>query len=227
MNKNKSPFLSFLVALFLLLPSFPVMAWDCDWDFCDCFCQPLDLSVEGKVAYFRPCSKRVRDIYGSGWADYQLEISKGIFCDWKIWAGVNGFSRKGESLGFHDHTRLQLIPVNVGLKYYFPCPDNFKIYLGGAVSYSFLSIRDHTEYLHRRTEKSDWGGLVQAGITYNYFECAYVSIFADYFYQKFDFHSNHISSGYGSEYYYESGYIERRRLDMCGYKLGVGLGYTF
>lgn len=219
MNKIRAIIYSLIIAAALLMPALPIVAWDC--------CDPLDISVEARVAYYHPSSSKVRRIYGDGWADYQLEVSKGIFCDWRIWAGVSGFSREGESIGFHDHTRLQLIPVSLGVKYYYPFCDDFKAYVGGAACYSFLRIKDDSEFVRRHTHKNDWGGLVQAGLTYNFWECAYVSCFFDYFFQEFSFHDSHHRSSYGSNYDYGSRFIERSDLDMSGYKLGVGFGYTF
>lgn len=223
MHKNKSLVCALLTAAIFFVSSLPLMAWD-GWE---CCCDPFDFAVEARVAYYHPSSSKVRRIYGDGWADYQLEISKGVFCDWRIWAGVSGFSREGDSIGFHDHTRLQLIPLSFGVKYFFPCWDDCKLYLGGAACYSFLRINDDSDYIRRHTHKNDWGGLIQAGLTYNFWDCAYVSFFVDYFFQEFRFHDSHRSSGdsYGS--FYDGGYIERTNLDMSGYKLGVGLGYTF
>ena len=220
MSIIKSFIYALIVTAALLVPFLPIMAWDC--------CESLDISVEGRVAYFHPSSSKVRRIYGDGWADYQLEISKGVYENLRIWAGVNGFSRGGESKGFHHHhTRLQLIPINFGLKYYIPFCTDFNFYLSGAASYSFLRIKDNSHYVHEHTHKNGWGGLVQAGITYDFWRCAYVNLFAEGFFQEFDFHNSHGSSGYGSYNSSSSRFIKRHKLDMSGYKLGVGIGYTF
>ena len=212
MYKKSIPY---IILSFLFISFLPLNAWEC--------CEPLDIAIEARVAYYHPSSNRVRRIYNNGWADYQLEISKGIFRDWRIWTGVSGFSEKGRSIGFKDHTRLQLIPVYLGIKYFFPLCNGFKIYAGGAACYSFLRIKDDSDYVHRHTHKNDWGGLIQSGVTYNFWNCAYISAFADYFFQEFKFHDSYRSS-YSC---YHSGYIERNKLDMSGYKIGVGIGMTF
>jgi outer membrane protein W len=114
------------------------------------------------------------------------------------------------------------------VKYFFPCFDAFKLYIGGGGCYSFLNIKDKSEYVHRHTHKDQWGGLLQAGLTYQFWECAYVSFFADYLFQTFDFHDSHFHSSHrGSDSFGGSGHIERHKLDMSGFKLGVGLGYNF
>lgn len=262
MYKNKILSSLFLTG-FLMLLSLPVEAWDC--------CGPLGLTAEARVAYYHPTSNRVRRVYGDGWADYQLEVSKsfrgfgfgglfggrddeccgccggsGGFCsdlEWSLWVGVSGFSRKGESFttsygsggsyfgsgssGFNDDTRLELIPINFGVKIFYPIFCNTKFFIGGAASYSFLRIRDHSEYVHQHTRREEWGGLVQSGVTYTICDWLVVSAFFDYFFQTFDFHDTHYSSHYGSYYFYDDRFIERNELDLSGYKVGVGLGLTF
>jgi outer membrane protein len=249
---KKSFFYSLFLTGFLMLLSLPVEAWDC--------CGPLGVTAEVRVAYYHPNSSRVRRIYGSGWADYQFEVSKsftgfgGLFgcgnsccgnwgssgcCDTcgdggffsnletRVFVGVSGFSRKGESIGFHDHTRLQLIPINFGARLYYPIFCNTKIFIGGAACYSFLRIRDHSDYVKRHVDKEEWGALFQSGITYTACDWLVVTAFFDYFFQRFNFHDEHYSSFYGSSYFYDDRYIERNDLNLSGYKVGVGLGLTF
>lgn len=147
MNKNKR--LYFLIG-FLLWVSLPLQAWDC--------CEPLDMTAEARVAYYHPSSHRVRRIYNNGWVDYQLELSKGLGCNWRVWTGVSGFSRKGDSIGFHDRTRLQLIPISLGAKYFYALGYGAKVYVGGAACYSFLRIHDHDDYVRQHIHKQNWGG---------------------------------------------------------------------
>ncbi len=179
--------------------------------------QPLDLSIEGRIAYYKPSSKRVQEIYSNGWADYQVEVSKDFFCNWRVWAGVSGFSKKGHSIGFNDPTRIQMIPVSLGVKYMYSLTPCTKIYLGGAGCYSFLKIRDHSDYVHQHIRKEEFGGLIQAGAYYYFSRCLYADVFVDYLFQHFHFSHSHDS------YYY----VKRNSLDMSGFKVGAGIGCTF
>lgn len=160
-----------------------------------CGCGPLDLAAEVRVAYYHPSSSKVRRIYGDGWADYQFELSKGIGCGLRAWVGVSGFSRNGDSIGFHNRTNLQLIPVNFGLKYYYPLACNLNVFIGGAACYSFLRIHDHSDFVHKHTHKNDWGGLIQSGLSYQFCDWGIVTAFADYYFQRFHFHDSHGHSG--------------------------------
>lgn len=216
------------------------------WDLLDSCSLWEDISLEARVAYYHPSSHRVRKIYKNGWADYQLELSKGFGfgcgCEknWRVWAGVSGFSVSGRSYlscydqwgnatncsfcgefsenQFRDRTTLRMIPVSLGVKYVFNVDPCLSLYLGGAACYSFLRIRDHSNYVHEHVRKNDWGGLIQSGLYYRVTPCIYVSAFADYLFQYFHF-SDHYVSG--------SRYVERNNLNMSGYKLGVGLGVVF
>lgn len=252
MNHMKSSFVLFFAPLFMLL-SLPLLAWDCckTCDSCyDSGCDPCcdsswSITAEARVAYYRPSSKRVRHIYGDGWADYQLELSKsfkmlgglwkGCSCrvlediEWRIWTGVSGFSRNGDSIGFHDKTKLQLIPISFGLKIFYPIFCNTKVFIGGAACYSLLRIHDHSEYVHEHIRKESWGGLFQSGITYDFCSWAHASVFFDYYFQRFHFHDDRLSSFSGSSDSYgnSSRFVERFDLNMNGYKVGVGLGISF
>lgn len=248
---NNIKFLSSLfLAPFFILLSLPLLAGDycnpCE-SCCDSCCDSSwGINAEVRVAYYHPSSKRVRHIYGDGWADYQFELSKsfkgfggllrGCGCDglnnieWRGWVGVSGFSRKGDSFVLHNDTRLQLIPINFGLKIFYPLFCNTKVFIGGAACYSLLRIRDHSQYVHEHIRKENWGGLFQSGINYDFCDWAYVSFFFDYYFQRFHFHNDNISSFSGSsDSYLQSSrrFVEGSDLNMNGYKVGVGLGISF
>lgn len=251
MNNLNSSFVLFLSSFFMLL-SLWLSALDCSnpcassYDSChDPCCDSFwGIATEARVAYYYPSSKRVRRIYGNGWTDCQLELSKsfkkcfglgevcGLDCledmEGRIWTGVSGFSRNGNSIGFHDKTRLQLIPISLGLKIFYPVFCNTKVFIGGAACYSMLRIHDHSEYVHKHVRKGSLGGLFQSGMTYDFCNWAYASFFFDYYFQRFHFHNDRINTSSGSSDLSESsGFVERFDLNMNGYKVGVGLGISF
>lgn len=222
MEKMRSIIYSTLLVIGVFLPSLSLMGWTCcDWSD---LCNWNDIAFEGRVAYYHPSSGKVRKIYGDGWADYQVQISKGFCRDWRVWVGASGFSRDGDSIGFHDHTNLQFIPIQFGLKYFppfFPLCEEFKFFIGAGACYSFLNIKDHSEHVHHHTHKEGWGGLIEAGLNYYFWQNAYVSFFVDGFFQEFGFHNSYL---YSCDY---SDKVIREKIDMSGYKLGVGIGCRF
>lgn len=185
----------------------------------------LGVSAEARVVYYRPVSKRVRRIYGSGWADYQLEIAKRFsVCnglEWSIFAGVSGFSVQGRSYSYKDKTRLDLIPISLGLKFLFPLCYNIDFFLGGAGCYSFLHIKDNSHYVHKDRKKEGWGGLAQTG--FYYYPCRNVafSLYADYLFQKFHFNGDRLSSSHSSDY------VQEHTVNLDGYSVGGGISFIF
>lgn len=189
------------------------------FNFFGCCGDSFGIDAEVRVAYYSPESHKVREIYGTGWADYQLELSKTIYGGWRGWLGVSGFSRHGHSIGEGDSTSFQLVPVSLGLKYDYCINRCLDVFVGGAASYGFLSIRDHSPYVHQHIHKGTWGGLVQTGAKYHFCDYAYVSAFFDYLFMQYDFH--------GSSSCVSTGYVERTNVNLNGYKVGVGLGLSF
>lgn len=223
MNKRIAHFSFWVITSICALVGSSVHADDC----CNWLCGPFGAKAELRVAYYQPSSHKVRHIYGNGWTDYQLELSKDIACGFRGWVGVSGFSRKGHSIGYHDRTSMSLIPINFGLKYDYNFCNGVDVFVGGAACYSSLHLHDHSGYVKEHTNKWAWGGLLQTGVKYDFCSWGYVSAFFDYMFQKFNFHDSYKGSFSGSSYYYESEHIERCKVNLNGFKLGVGLGLNF
>lgn len=169
-----------------------------------------------KVAYFRPESSRVRRIYSSGWADYQVEYSKSVCQNWLLWTGASGFCKHGHSIGLNDDTRLRLIPISLGVKYLYSIAPCLDLYAGGAVCYSFLRIKDDSPYVHRNVSSQTFGGLAQVGLYYYFTQSFHLNVFADYLFQRFTFPRSSSNP-----------FVERNDLNMSGWKIGGGIGVNF
>lgn len=197
--------------------AFPVKGMVCEYSNDSTCCESdYHFSVNTRVAYYHPTSKRVREIYKDGWADYQVEISSQWKENWQLWTGVSGFSEKGRSTGFDDSTKLTLIPLSLGVKYIFDEICSTKFYVGAGACYSWLTIHDHSRYVHEHTRKKAFGGIFQFGAYYNVTESIFANAFVDYLYQRFHFPSESYSP-----------YVKRNDLNMSGFKIGVGLGMSF
>ncbi|MDP1879689.1 MAG: hypothetical protein Q8K60_01955 [Parachlamydiaceae bacterium] len=216
----------FLTLIMMSSFSTPLLSQNSFWD-------TSGLSVTARVAYFHPASSKVRDIYSNGWADYQIEIGKEFCNNLQLWVGVSGFSQNGRSIisglsssydsffdfsSRGDKTSISFIPVYLGLKYFFPITCQLKAYIGAAGLYGSLRIKDHSHYVHEHVDKKGFGGLVQIGLNYYFDKCFFLNVFGDYLFQHFDFSNDHHSSYY---------YVERNDLNLNGYKVGAGIGFTF
>jgi hypothetical protein len=108
----------------------------CDDSYC--------LTIEGKASAYFPFENKVRRIYSSTLTFYEGEV------DLPLWWGFSGYfsagylENTGHSLGLHNKTKLQMVPLTVGFKYFWeviPCLD---VYLGAGVVYSILNIHDYS-----------------------------------------------------------------------------------
>lgn len=197
-----------LLVFFSLLLPFQASAFCLDWN-----C--INFGAEARVAYFKPTSKKVRKIYSNGMPFYELEVSAGLD-NWRLWAGVGGFSKKGRSIGGHNPTRLEVLPISFGLKYVFCLCPCVQFYFGGGAVYSHMKTKDHSPFVHKNTQKWTWGGVAQAGTYYFFNNTFYGSFFVDYLYQKFKFsHSR------------KHPFVVRHDADLSGFKVGVGIGAQF
>lgn len=177
------------------------------------FLQASNWTVEGRVAYFYPTSKLLREIYPVGGVDYQLEASRRIFCDWHLWGSANYFTKKGHSVGLHDDTRISIAPFSLGVKYDFSSFNYFSPYIGIGASYTLFQCKDDSEYVKEHVRKNTFGFVVKSGLSIPLGEHFFVDVFTDYYYQKLHFKS-------------ERG-VSRHDLDIGGFKFGAGIGAAF
>ena len=172
------------------------------------------LRGEVKAGYFYPTGDTFRKIY-SGGGIYGGELSMPICDPLDVWISGSYFTRKGSSINLHHHTRIDLIPLAIGLKYYVPwnCID---FYVGAGFQYTHLKTYDDSPFVIHEVEK--WwfpGGIAKVGAIID-LECNwFLDFFIDYSFLKMDFHKTH------------HGRVERHKADLSGWTFGVGLGYNF
>lgn len=171
-------------------------------------------SVEGRVAYLYPMSKKFRRIYPEGGADYQLEISRKFCNHWAIWANTSWFHKKGHSTGIHYRTRIDLIPVGIGLKKSFCLTECIDVYLGAGVNYTFLRLKNYSDFVKRHMDKEAFGGVIKSGVNYQVSEHIYAGLFIDYMIQRFNFHGHRH-------------HVYRHDVNADAFKFGGNIGMSF
>ena len=173
--------------------------------------------IQGRASAYFPTERKVRRIYSNVWGFYEGEI------DVPLWCGLDGFfsagylENKGHSLCLHNKTRLQMVPLSLGLKYFLRICPGLDAYIGGGVVYSILKIRDHSPYVHKHVSKNRVGGTAKMGLTYFFCDNWFIDGSVDYLYQRFSFKHSRSSKHY----------VERHDLDMSGVKIGAGIGLAF
>jgi hypothetical protein len=172
-----------------------------------------DILAEGKAGYFYPSDNRFRKIY-DGNGIYGGEISASIYDKLYAWGSADYFTAHGRSIGGHNRTRVTLIPISFGLKYFYPvsCVD---LYLGAGFTRTLLETHDQSPFVIKHVRNWDWGGIVKWGGIINLDHGFFVDLFTNYSFQKTDFKRK------------DGLVIYRHTADISGWTFGAGVGYRF
>ena len=90
-------------------------------------------TIEVKGGYFFPSDSYFKEIYGEG-ITYGAEIGANLLPWAGLWAGGDYFSGRGKMTFTGEDTRLQIIPVYGGIKFFLP-NSNLSPYIGGGIGY--------------------------------------------------------------------------------------------
>ncbi len=143
--------------------------------------QAKSTQIDFRIAGFIPNSDLFRDIYGTINPSYQLEAACNVKKGLNAWGNFSYFNAHGNSIPFHNKTRLQMLPISAGLKYVHVLHCCFDIYAGAGLCYTWLKEKNK---LCLSNSASNFGGIFKLGIIKNC-ECLRFSLFSDYQLQNF------------------------------------------
>ncbi len=143
--------------------------------FSTCECTDVSLNnfmIEFRPSYFYPLSNHFRKIF-SGGVDYQLTVSCPVY--WgqnervrgiSLFAAADYFSKDGHSTYLKDKTSITIVPVTLGVKYFFPplgecVPVN--VYVASGMKYYFVHTKNHSDYVKKRVNVNGMGGMIEVG----------------------------------------------------------------
>lgn len=169
-------------------------------------CFGNNYSVELRTAAFFPSSGLFRGIYGKVGTCYQAEGSAKWKNCWDLWSNIDWFTKHGESLGFRQPTRINILNFSLGIKYVYPFSRKCNAYIGLGPNLSVLWLKNNFLGHREKVSKRALGGIVKLGIQYFITDCYFLDLFVDYLYQPMHF-KNHVNVG--------------------GFKTGIGLGTQF
>lgn len=172
-----------------------------------------DVLVEGKAAYFAPTDNKFRKIY-SGGGIYGGEITVNLYDNLSGWLSADYFIKDGSSIGEHDSTRITLIPIGIGLKYFIPinCAD---LYIGAGALGISVDMKDRSPFVIHHISKWGLGGIAKAGALFYIAEELFADLFTSYTYSELGFHQT------------DHGRVTRRHANLSGWSFGIGIGYRF
>lgn len=167
------------------------------------------------IGYFYPWNKTIRKIYPNGNFIYKAEIDVRLISSLYVFGLGDCFTKKGNSIGERDKTRINLAGFSLGLQYAINLKNKLSFVFGIGPKYFYFNTKDNTNYLPRKTTKNGLGGIAKASMEW-YINKFFLNIFTDYTYNKMHFKAR---PNHKSYYSYE--------VQIGGFSIGAGLGYAF
>lgn len=179
------------------------------------------LDVEVRAAYFSPQDSRMRKIYGSGFAEWELEAALPLGCYWDCACGFDGFvnvayyQKSGTSTCrlVKDSTTVKNWAFNFGVLREFDTCTCFRPYLGLGFGGVHVDFHDRSDYVKKHNDQWGVATLVKTGVKVDVMCNVFVDVFVDYTYHWFKFDKKHCR--------------ENRNVNTGGVLVGAGIGYRF
>lgn len=193
----------FLVSLFFMMPLFG-----------------RDVILEFKAAYFLPTNSDFRHIYhGSALYGPELTVQLCNARNWYAFASIDYFQKKGRSCGLGDCTKVSLLPLGIGLKYFIPtCYDKADFYVGLGFQPEWVRTKDSSAFVVPKLSRWAFGGIAKTGM-YCHLPCNFlIDLFVDYSFAWVPKGDNCKAC---------TGSVVPLRANVSGAVFGVGLGYRF
>lgn len=196
------------------MPCCKDVCWFCDE------CPPsyfLDAVVKVGVVY--PVTKSLRSTYSSGFPIYELEGNYRTCTGWGVWGNVSYLTKKGHAKvdlenccectldhsNLKSGTRMGLVQFGLGLEYAFDISCNLSANFGIGPTYSYINIKNDSNFGSNKINKSGFGGIIKSGLFYYFYDCFHADLFLDYTFTEFNI----------------------KHFDYATISFGVGLGASF
>jgi len=134
---------------------------------------------------------------------YGGEVSIRVWKALEVWFGASYFSKKGELTFTKEETKLRIVPIGAGVKYFFPVVEILDGY--GGVGINHYSYKEENPI--GKVAKNGLGILVRAGGLVKVIKGIIIDFYINYSYCRMkpaDFDIN-----------------------IGGFETGIGLGYKF
>lgn len=155
---------------------------------------------------FIPTASLFKDIYGRAAGNVQLEAATHLYRCVDLWANIDWYGKNGHSVGLCLPTQVNVINGSIGLKVPWNICDAFALYAGVGPSFGGIRLKNRTPFCCEKVSKGAVGAVFKTGSTYTITDRAFLDIYVDYLYQPVHFQS---------------------KVNIGGFKIGAGLGWTF
>ncbi len=180
-----------------------------------------DILLEFKGAYFKPTGKHFKHIY-KGSALYGPELSVQLSeCNehWYGFFSVDYYRKKDHSIGLNNPTKVTLLPIGIGVKYFTPACwcDNTDFYVGLGFQPVRVHTHDFSPFVIPKITKWALGGIVKGGALVTFSCNFFLDLFLAYSFA-------HVRS---HEAVAPTGPVVPLKANISGFIVGAGLGYRF
>ena len=157
---------------------------------CICPEDELSWSFQARGAAYLPLQSQIRKIYGSALPTVEFETSY-LLPEWwdsnklLLFWNVGWTFQTGKTIGFGFHSRLNMIPLSLGIEYLANLWRNVDFYLGAAPTYSFLLVEDKDGFTTDNMYSSQFGLMTKTGLRYTFFTNFFFDVFGDFYYTPF------------------------------------------
>jgi hypothetical protein len=153
-------------------------------------CNPTKWSFQARGAAYLPLQSEIRQIYGSALPTVELEtsyqLSESSSChQFLLFWNVGWTFQTGKTIGFGYHSRLNMIPLSLGLEYQVNICRNVDFYFGAAPTYSFLLVEDKDGFTTSNMYKSQFGATSKTGFRFTFATNFFFDVFGDFYYTPF------------------------------------------
>ncbi|MBU4203905.1 MAG: hypothetical protein KKD59_08160 [Acidobacteria bacterium] len=158
-------------------------------------------AFEVKGNYFIPSEQAFKDIYGGGFA-FGAEVSFKIWNNLHFWADGRFLSRKGELTFTKEETKLQIIPIGFGLKYFLTA-GTLQFY--GGIGGGYFIFKESN--VIGDVSKDGFGFITRIGVLFQVTDSFFFDLFGNY--SNCKMHPADFS------------------IDIGGIEAGIGAGFKF
>lgn len=174
-----------------------------------------DIRLEFRSAYFLPTNTQFKDCYkGSVLFGPELTVQLREQKNWYGFANISYFKQKGRLLSACDSSKLRLLMLAFGIKYFVPLK-HADLYVGLGFQSDYLNKKNRNKLVTARRSLWGFGGIAKIGAYIHLPKSLFLDFFVDYSFvrtSKTNFYSSSTTC---------------LKTNASGAIFGAGLGYIF
>jgi hypothetical protein len=136
-------------------------------------------------SYIYATDKTVQRIYGKHMGSVQAHATYDIMPFLTEWINIQYISKKGQSIGLSNDTKVHIIPVSLGLDYTREC-NQHRCYIGLGPCFTHISVFNDSISVDMHKRYIKVGCRIHSGIRIALYDTYFSDISLSYLYQPFN-----------------------------------------